>query len=199
MQTFVWEEFGENNFIMCCSFSFPAEWGSAGINQDVRSVDDEKIWVPAGQRRSRSVRPRARGSCVPLPCAALHTCTGGRGGATPWASLLYQGRCSRQQEVRLAVPDFPLGWASCTMPHRQRNTESDLSTLTLPRLGELCISGRALHLAVSSFSMCWVILCYARCIVIHYYIPFCIAASKKHTSYLNIIHSLEATDSLKWL
>lgn len=104
-----------------------------GINQYVCSVADEKTSAPTGQGE---IQPEHAAPCLGQLCAtalcSLETRTRKSRGATSWASLMYEGMCSRHEEVSLAVPDFPPG-----LPHSRHNTGSVLSALALPRLGEL--------------------------------------------------------------
>lgn len=104
------------NMLPCLAWFFSCGAGSVGINQYVCSVDDEKTLAPVEQAEKQPERAAlCWGSCRPLSCAALETCTRKTRGVIPRASLVYQAICSWKEELRLSVPDFSPGWASCTM------------------------------------------------------------------------------------
>lgn len=81
-----------------------------GVNQNVCSMDEEKSSPPVEQGENQpKCAALCRGSCTPLSCAALETCTRKSRDAIPRASLVYQAICSWKEELRLAVPDFSPG------------------------------------------------------------------------------------------
>lgn len=102
--------------VLCLACFFSCGAGSVGINQYVCSVDDEKTSAPMEQGENQpECAALCWGSCMPLSCAALETCTRKSRDVIPWASLEYQEIHSWKDKLRLAVPDFSPNWATCTM------------------------------------------------------------------------------------